>query len=127
MNAPEMNAPEMNTNEQDRVAGVQSAGIGSSGWLTVVLCVLVVFVMSKVVGVMDTPAMAEMTISDSGYTMMTTNGGADEILVLVDSREESILVYRVAQGADSAGLELLERESLSGLFTRARAQAVGGP
>ena len=122
-----MNAPEMNTNEQDRVAGVQSAGIGSSGWLTVVLCVLVVFVMSKVVGVMDTPAMAEMAISDSGYTMMTTNGGADEILVLVDSREESILVYRVAQGADSAGLELLERESLSGLFTRARAQAVGGP
>lgn len=122
-----MNTPEMNTNEQDRVAGVQSAGIGSSGWLTVVLCVLVVFVMSKVVGVMDTPAMAEMTISDSGYTMMTTNGGADEILVLVDSREESILVYRVAQGADSAGLELLERESLSGLFTRARAQAVGGP
>ena len=117
----------MNTNEQDRVAGVQSAGIGSSGWLTVVLCVLVVFVMSKVVGVMDTPAMAEMAISDSGYTMMTTNGGADEILVLVDSREESILVYRVAQGADSAGLELLERESLSGLFTRARAQAVGGP
>jgi hypothetical protein len=127
MNTPEMNAPEMNTNEQDRVAGVQSAGIGSSGWLTVVLCVLVVFVMSKVVGVMDTPAMAEMAISDSGYTMMTTNGGADEILVLVDSREESILVYRVAQGADSAGLELLERESLSGLFTRARAQAVGGP
>ncbi len=122
-----MSTPEMNTNEQDRVAGVQSAGIGSSGWLTVVLCVLVVFVMSKVVGVMDTPAMAEMAISDSGYTMMTTNGGADEILVLVDSREESILVYRVAQGADSAGLELLERESLSGLFTRARAQAVGGP
>ena len=122
-----MNTPEMNTNEHDRVAGVQSAGIGSSGWLTVVLCVLVVFVMSKVVGVMDTPAMAEMAISDSGYTMMTTNGGADEILVLVDSREESILVYRVAQGADSAGLELLERESLSGLFTRARAQAVGGP
>ncbi|MDF1869664.1 MAG: hypothetical protein P1U30_04670 [Phycisphaerales bacterium] len=122
-----MSTPDMNTNEHDRVAGVQSAGIGSSGWLTVVLCVLVVFVMSKVVGVMDTPAMAEMAISDSGYTMMTTNGGADEILVLVDSREESILVYRVAQGADSAGLELLERESLSGLFTRARAQAVGGP
>tara|TARA_R110000868_G_scaffold119469_1_gene316683 strand:- start:421254 stop:421625 length:372 start_codon:yes stop_codon:yes gene_type:complete len=123
-----MNAPEMNTNEQDRVAGVQSAGIGSSGLLTVVLLVLVVFVMSKVVGVMDTPAMAEMTISDSGYTMMTTNGGADEILVLVDSREESILVYRVAQGAqENGGLELLERESLSALFSRARAQAVGGP
>tara|TARA_R110000737_G_scaffold2923_18_gene10253 strand:- start:421359 stop:421730 length:372 start_codon:yes stop_codon:yes gene_type:complete len=123
-----MNTPEMNTNEHDRVAGVQSAGIGSSGLLTVVLCVLVVFVMSKVVGVMDSPAIAEMTISDSGYTMMTTNGGADEILVLVDSREESILVYRVAQGAqENGGLELLERESLSAVFSRARAQAVGGP
>jgi hypothetical protein len=89
-----------------------------------VLLVLVVFVLSRVVGVMDSPAMAEMAVSENGYTMMTTNGGSDEILVLVDSREESILVYRTVQ---SGGLELLERESLSGLFTRARAQAIGGP
>tara|TARA_R110002096_G_scaffold173781_2_gene347908 strand:+ start:48922 stop:49293 length:372 start_codon:yes stop_codon:yes gene_type:complete len=123
-----MSAPERQSNDHDREAGVHSAGLGSSGLLTVVLLVLVVFVMSKVAGVMDTPAIAEMTISDSGYTMMTTNGGADEILVLVDSREESILVYRVAQGAqENGGLELLERESLSALFSRARAQAVGGP
>ncbi len=113
----------MNQEQNERSMGHQS-GLLSSGWMTTGLLVLVVFMLAKVVGVMDQPAMAEMTISDSGYTMMTTNGGADEILVLVDSREESILVYRAAQ---SGGLELLERESLASLFTRARAQAIGGP
>lgn len=116
-------------NEQVTDSNTQSVmapqhGVLGSGWLTTGLLVLVVFMLAKVVGVMDQPAMAEMAVSDSGYTMMTTNGGADEILVLVDSREESILVYRTAQ---SGGLELLERESLASLFTRARAQAIGGP
>lgn len=106
----------------------------SSKWMTVGLLVLVVFVLSRVVGVMDSPAYAEMAVSENGYTMMTTDGGADEVLVVVDSREEMILVYRVSAAAASSagtnaagGLELLERESLSGLFQRARAQAVGGP
>lgn len=106
----------------------------SSKWMTIGLLVLVVFVLSRVVGVMDSPAYAEMAVSENGYTMMTTDGGADEVLVVVDSREEMILVYRVSAGAASSGgsnmaggLELLERESLSGLFQRARAQAVGGP
>ncbi len=96
----------------------------SSGWMTTALLVVVVFLLAKVVGGIEQPAYAEMAVSDSGYTMMTTNGGPDEILVLVDSRQESILVYRAAQ---TGGLELLERESLGTLFMRARAQAIGGP
>lgn len=115
-------------------AGSHDGILLSSKWMTVGLLVLVVFVLSRVVGVMDTPAYAEMAVSENGYTMMTTDGGADEVLVVVDSREEMILVYRVSAGAAGSGgtniaggLELLERESLSGLFQRARAQAIGGP
>lgn len=96
----------------------------SSRWVSVGLLMLVVVLLSRVAGVMDSPAMAEMAIGDSSYTMMTTNGGPDEILVLVDSRQETIMVYRSSQ---TGGLDLLEKESLSGLFTRARAQAIGVP
>ena len=124
-----MNPPKVKITEKN-----SAGGLGSSPWATIGLLMLVVVGLSRVVGVgvMDSPALAEMTISDNGYTMMTTNGGADEILVLVDSREESILVYRVntgGQGGTQGGgaLELLERESLSGVFMRARAQAIGGP
>ena len=97
--------------------------IGSS-WVTLGVLVLAVVILSRVGLVANSPAIAEMVISDAGYTMMTTNGGNDEILVLVDSREETVLVYRVDQ---TGGLMLLESESLSGVFTRARAQVLGSP
>jgi len=69
-------------------------------------------------------ALAEMTTQKAGYAMMTTDGGNDEILVVVDSRAEMIMVYRVAQ---QGGLTLIEREPLSALFARARAQSRGRP
>lgn len=97
--------------------------IGSS-WVTLGVLMLVVMVLSRVGMVTNSPAMAEMAVHDSGYTMMTTDGGSDEILVLVDSREESILIYRVGP---SGGLVLLEHESLSGVFSRARTQVMGNP
>ena len=121
-----MSHSEMNNNAGGG-SGVGSSGndwsIGSS-WVTLGVLILVVTVLSRVGMVTNSPAMAEMTISDAGYTMMTTNGGNDEILVLIDSREESIMVYRAKQ---NSGLVLLEHESLSGVFSRARAQVLGGP
>jgi len=69
-------------------------------------------------------AHAGMTTHKSGYTMMTADGGNDEVLVVVDSRAEMIMVYRVTP---QGGLSLLEREPLSALFARARAQARGRP
>lgn len=69
-------------------------------------------------------ALAEMVSSEGVYTMMTTDGGNDEVLVVVDSSEETVMVYRVSP---SGGLELLEREALDEMFTRARAQSLGAP
>ena len=69
-------------------------------------------------------ALGEMASGKNGYTMMTTDGGNDEILVVIDSRAEMLMVYRVgARG----GLELIEREALPDLFTRARARSRGRP
>ena len=69
-------------------------------------------------------AHAEMVVDKNGYTMMTTDGGNDEVLVVVDSRAEMVMVYRVSP---QGGLDLLDREPLSELFTRARAQSLGRP
>jgi len=113
----------------DQTNGSDQAGRGDwslgSSWVTLGALVLVIFVLSRVSMVTGSPALAEITTRDGAYTMMTTDGGSDEILVLVDSREEMISVYRVNQTGN--GLDLIERESLSGLFSRARAQAMGGP
>lgn len=107
---------------------MSSDGLLSSRWVTVGLLMLVVFMLSRVVGVMDNTAYAEMAVSENGYTMMTTDGGTDEVLVVVDSREEMIMVYRVAPASGKqGGVEMLDREALSGLFQRARARAIGGP
>lgn len=69
-------------------------------------------------------AFAEMAIDKGGYTMMTTDGGNDEVLVVIDSRAEMVMVYRAAP---NGGLDLLEREDLSSLFARAKTQALGRP
>ncbi len=99
-----------------------------SKWLTVGLLMVVVLMLSRVVGVMDNTAYAEMAVSENGYTMMTTDGGTDEVLVIVDSREEMIMVYRASPASgNQGGVELLDREALSGLFQRARARAIGSP
>ena len=69
-------------------------------------------------------ALGEMASGKNGYTMMTTDGGNDEILVVIDSRAEMLMVYRVGT---RGGLELIEREALSDLFSRARARSRGRP
>ena len=97
--------------------------IGSS-WITLAALIAIILLLSRIGMVTNQPAFAEMVVTDAGYTMMTTDGGSDEVLVLIDSRDESILVYRVGP---TGGLDLLERESLSGIFSRAKTQALGSP
>ncbi|MHA7814371.1 MAG: hypothetical protein ACX94C_13390 [Phycisphaerales bacterium] len=96
----------------------------SGGWLWVSAGVLAALIVVQGAGLVDSPAHAEMTSSSGAYTMMTTDGGNDEILVVVDSSQESMMVYRSDR---NQGLQLLEREDLAGLFSRARARAFGRP
>ncbi|MFG0307089.1 MAG: hypothetical protein ACF8Q5_12835 [Phycisphaerales bacterium JB040] len=70
-------------------------------------------------GAFEGQARAEMTASAGGYTTMTTDGGADEVLVVTDDRTESLMVFQVVSGKR---LELLAKHSLPELFRDARAQ-----
>lgn len=102
----------------------QTTNRDRAGWLWVSAGVLAALIVVQGAGILDTPAHAEMTSASGSYTMMTTDGGNDELLFVVDSGHESLLVYRTDR---SQGMQLLEREDLAGLFTRARARAMGRP
>lgn len=101
-----------------------SARTSSGGWLWVSAGVLAALIIVQGAGLIDSPALAEMSSSSGAYTMMTTDGGNDEVLVVVDSGQESLMVYRSDR---NQGLQLLDREDLAGLFSRARARAFGRP
>lgn len=94
------------------------------GWLWVSAGVLAALILVQGAGLLDSRASAEMAISSGAYAMMTSDGGNDEVLVVVDSSQESLMVYRSDR---NLGLQLLEREDLNGLFERARARAMGRP
>lgn len=94
------------------------------GWLWVSAGVLAALILVQGGGFFESTARAEMATTSGSYSIMTTDGGNDEILVVVDSRQESLMVYRTM---NNRSLKLLEREELSSLFARARARTIGRP
>lgn len=95
-----------------------------AGWLWVSAGVLASLILVQGAGLLDSTARAEMSSTSGAYTMVTTDGGNDEVLLVVDSSQEMLMVYRSDR---NQGLQLLDREELSGLFSRARARALGQP
>ena len=62
-------------------------------------------------------ALAEMVASVGDYSIMTTDGGNEELLFVLDNRNEQLMVYRVDQ---QRVLSLIAREKLSDVFASAR-------
>jgi hypothetical protein len=113
------------SNEIHTAAEYESQGVVKQpGWLWVSAGILAALIVVQGGGLFESKAYAEMSTTSGSYSMMTTDGGNDEILVVVDSRQESLMVYRSMNGTT---LEMLEKEELSSLFSRARARAVGSP
>jgi hypothetical protein len=68
-------------------------------------------------------ALAEMTANVGEYKVMTTaSNDNEELLFVLDNRNEQLMVYGVGQPLQ---LELLTRESLGQVFAQARAAAGG--
>ncbi len=68
------------------------------------------------------PASAGMVAQAGGYTVMTSESGNEDIMVLLDSRSEELFVYHVE---NQSSIQLLERQNVPGLFAEARARAQG--
>jgi hypothetical protein len=68
-------------------------------------------------------AFAEMANTAAGYTLLTTDAGGgdvppDEILYVIDSRDETILLYEI-ENAQKKTISLRQAGSLSNLFRNA--------
>lgn len=99
-------------------------GHQQAGWLWVSAGILAALIVVQGGGFFESVARAEMSTTSGTFSIMTTDGGNDEILVVADSRQESLMVYRTVNGNT---LQMIEREELSSLFSRARARAMGSP
>lgn len=105
----------MNQHARTTVPGATARG----GWMWVSAAVLAGLVVVQGARVLDRPAFAEMVSNASDYAVLTTDGGNDEIVVVIDDRNEMLLVYR---NENRQRLALAEREPLPELFQRARAR-----
>lgn len=68
-----------------------------------------------------TSAKAEMVSQTGAYTVLTADGGSNNVLVVLDKRSEEVFVYSAVQ----QGVELQQRLPLAKLFTDARAKSRG--
>jgi hypothetical protein len=68
-------------------------------------------------------ARAEMVSQTGDFTLMTTNGGNDDVIAVIDNRGEDLTIYRVD---NQSALELYQRIGLQQVFTNARARSSSG-
>ncbi len=64
-------------------------------------------------------AWADAAVRSNDHAMITTKAGPDEVLVVIDDRAETLLVYEVINQSE---VRLSSRESLPKLFEAARDQ-----
>lgn len=57
----------------------------------------------------------------SGYSLMTSDAGADDIILVLDNRNEELMVYRT----EGQAIQLHQKVPLPRLFTEARARNQG--
>jgi hypothetical protein len=59
-----------------------------------------------------------------GLTVLTSEAGNEDLLVVLDARNEELFIYRSDL---KVGMQLLQRYPVAQLFTDARARTIGGP
>ncbi len=108
----------MSENQERRPGGV-NALIASA-------CVIAALVLIQAQSLLAQPfgagAAAAGMVSQSGQlTVMTSDAGVDDLLLVLEGRGEELLVYR----ADRNGVQLQQRLNVPKLFEDARAMAQG--
>ncbi|HYF14392.1 MAG TPA: hypothetical protein VD971_04885 [Phycisphaerales bacterium] len=75
---------------------------------------------------LDVPAAFGGLVAQTGglVVLTTDNGSSEDLLLVLDSRNEELFIYRTEQ---RSGMNLLQRYSLPQLFLDARALQAGTP
>ncbi len=112
-----------NTTNQSSAAAPRFDASAGALWASFVLVLALVIVQASRLG-SGNPAYAGELGTVGQMTALTVAGGPnEEVLMLLDKREELILVYGI-QGGRS--VQLLQVEELGALFNQARSAAGGG-
>lgn len=69
-------------------------------------------------------AQAAVVSQTGGLTVLTADGGSQDLLMILDGRNEDLLVYRTDS---QQGLQLLQRFSVPQIFSDARSRSLGAP
>lgn len=85
-----------------------------------VLTALIIVQAGRGVEGLDAAAQAEMVSEVGDFTMMTTDAGNEEIVLVLDARSEDLSIYRVDQ---QTTLELYQRVNLQRIFGDARVRS----
>jgi hypothetical protein len=72
----------------------------------------------------DASARADLVSQVGGLTVLTSDAGGDDVLLVLDSRNEELFVYKTT---NNDGIQLAQRYSVPQLFIDARARALGAP
>lgn len=84
--------------------------------------VLAGLLLSQAGRITNTPASAEMVSQSGQYTALTARSGSEEVLVVLDERNEKLFVYRVH---NQERVDLHEKHDLDALFRTAARAARG--
>ena len=111
---------------QDSRIRTQSPGLKtqprSVRWLQASALVLLGMVLAKAAPLIGGEARADMVARSGSYIVMTTDGGNEEVLVVIDERAETVSVYKVV---NQQNVQLFQRADLREIFTSARARRHG--
>lgn len=92
-------------------------GVGPRGAASIVL--------AQPIPGLDTSAGARGMVSHAGgFVVLTSEAGNEDLLVVLDQRNEELFVYKMEQ---QNSLQLTQRLSVSQLFVEARTRAQGRP
>jgi uncharacterized membrane protein len=73
-------------------------------------------------GLTGNVAMAEMVSHAGEFTLLTTDSGTEEVLVVLDNRSEQLMVYHIRA---QKTLEMMQNVSVAKMFESARLAAEG--
>jgi len=72
----------------------------------------------------NSEAQAGMVASSGAFTILTADSGNEDVVVLLDGRNEMLYVYRTDM---RSGVQLFQRVPVAQVFADARARSVGRP
>jgi hypothetical protein len=93
-----------------------------AGTALLTACAVILGLLIVIVSLRTPTAHAEMVSTAGPLTVMTAEGGNEEILLMLDGRAEHLSVYRVE---NQSSLELYKRYDLPKVFNEARTRAMG--